>query len=1190
MLYTYFTIARIIDTAVNKMSLTCYLLLLLLLSFQSITSGSVYNVTPDDLNTTCHHCHNLQHYLHNTTKYFTSNTRLLFQPGIHHLHTNLIIRNIHNISLIGNSITDDTTPTAIIQCEYLAGASITFIEITNLTISKLVIQNCVSQFVLQHGGINSAAVFIKECSSVILYQLHIHKGDPCHPSYALMTVNIIGRLSHISCYGIIMYTIEPSTETTMVYNDTFYVSIDHYTPYNRDYCDGISLINLNVKQTSYGMTLQLANMVTRYLLSTSHLLYSEISGTVTLQIIQCKVINCYFQTAFDFHFMHLKSASEEAMVQFVKCQFINNIASNAALLRSTAEIQTPTDKVWFSILNCLFLNNMLNSALISLLNSNAELSKCNFFNNSNSQLLQSQFIGQEHGILLLRNSSFFYNSASNEMNLINTSNIFLLLMNKVTIYENMFRTIINLGSFSTISVSQAELNFSRNNAYNIIDFSCKDCIEFVTIAGAKLTFFENHVCSIFGIIKMAFPFCIFQYYYSIKASSSNQNNSYSVTFENNFYNSDHCYNHVPIKDCYWVEDSVFANSIPIDVNNKYIKYVNSSGTYNMAQQNYDHRTICLCHKVNSHLTPDCSKNQLGYLYPGQTLIMHIYVNKHFNRSRVKIDFESDVTQLYVPTCIIDDAYKKMEVFRRTCMGVSSTIIVFPDDTKCALYLKIFGDSNDNLNLFYLIPLPCPPGFIKANQKCVCYPKLAKFGVLGCNINDQTILRPANSWISTTSYNNSYKYQISLECPFHYCLSHLSHLNLSTPNSQCRFNRSGILCGQCQQGFSTIFASYECQYCHNSYLFLIIPIAIAGLVLVLLLFILNLTVTDGTINTFILYVNITGINASVLFDEFTLTNTLTSLANLDLGIQTCFYNGMDDYAKMWLQLAFPAYLIFIATLLIITSRYSTRIQRLTAHRALPVLATLFLLSYNKILNTVSSILFSYSIITQLPSEQSILVWSIDANVSVLGLKFIVLFTTCLLIFLLQVPFSIILLFNRPLRRFNYINKFKPFLDAYQGPYKDKHYYWTGIQLIIRVLFLGISTLDATTYFKVSNFIIASMSAMTGILHPFKSKYHNYQEQLILLNLQALHIFANQSSHMTIVHAVNTFAVVHFAIIVIYHIITYMCGGVIRYKIQQSLSSIKGCITNRSTVQRFELCNIPEVAFNYREYQEPLVGYQ
>ena len=26
----------------------------------------------------------------------------------------------------------------------------------------------------------------------------------------------------------------------------------------------------------------------------------------------------------------------------------------------------------------------------------------------------------------------------------------------------------------------------------------------------------------------------------------------------------------------------------------------------------------------------------------------------------------------------------------------------------------------------------------------------------------------------------------------------------------------------------------------------------------------------------------------------------SFTNLDLSIETCFYNGMDSYAKMWLQ--------------------------------------------------------------------------------------------------------------------------------------------------------------------------------------------------------------------------------------------------------------------------------------------------
>ena len=527
-----------------------------------------------------------------------------------------------------------------------------------------------------------------------------------------------------------------------------------------------------------------------------------------------------------------------------------------------------------------------------------------------------------------------------------------------------------------------------------------------------------------------------------------------------------------------------------------------------------------------------------------------------------------------------------------CTNIKYTLGYSTND-KCGRFLKDLLQPNDHIRLFYVEQLAyaCPFGFVKNNGTCVCHPQLVKVGITNYNINDQTILRPANSWISATSHNDSYIYHTSMQCPFHnYCLTHPSYPNLSTPNSQCRFNSSGILCGHCQQGLSVMFASSHCKHCSSIYLFLIASIALAGLLLVLMLFILNLTVTDGTINAFVLYVIITGINASALFQNVTVVHTFTSLANLDLGIQICFYSGMDDYAKMWLQLSFPFYLIFIATSLIITSRYSTTIQRLTARRALPILATLFLLSYTKILHTVSSVLFSYSTITQLPSEQSTLVWSVDANVPLLGVRFIILYITCLVIFLIQVPFTIILLFSRLLRRYRYINNFKPLLDAYQGPHKDDHYYWTGVQLLMRAVFIGISTLDKKTNLMIGTIIIGIMCVVTGIIHPFKTKLLNYHELILLLNLQVLHILVQNSSSLATINIVIAMAVVHCTLIVTYHIITYMCGGVIKNKIEQGVNSIMGWITSRhkSTVQSFQLDNVPEVRFNYREYREPLVA--
>ena len=90
----------------------------------------------------------------------------------------------------------------------------------------------------------------------------------------------------------------------------------------------------------------------------------------------------------------------------------------------------------------------------------------------------------------------------------------------------------------------------------------------------------------------------------------------------------------------------------------------------------------------------------------------------------------------------------------------------------------------------------------------------------------------------------------------------------------------------------------------------IIVIVAGIVLVVLLYVLNLTVTNGTF-----YANIVNINDSVFLvndNVFKPLRVFISFTNLDLDIETCFYNGMDSYAKMWLQLFFPSYLMIIAT--------------------------------------------------------------------------------------------------------------------------------------------------------------------------------------------------------------------------------------------------------------------------------------
>ena len=74
---------------------------------------------------------------------------------------------------------------------------------------------------------------------------------------------------------------------------------------------------------------------------------------------------------------------------------------------------------------------------------------------------------------------------------------------------------------------------------------------------------------------------------------------------------------------------------------------------------------------------------------------------------------------------------------------------------------------------------------------------------------------------------------------------------------------------------------------------------------------------------LIYANIVSINDSVFLvndNVFKPLRVFISFTNLDLGIETCFYNGIDSHAKMWLQLFFPYYLIIIAISIIIASRY------------------------------------------------------------------------------------------------------------------------------------------------------------------------------------------------------------------------------------------------------------------------------
>ena len=157
----------------------------------------------------------------------------------------------------------------------------------------------------------------------------------------------------------------------------------------------------------------------------------------------------------------------------------------------------------------------------------------------------------------------------------------------------------------------------------------------------------------------------------------------------------------------------------------------------------------------------------------------------------------------------------------------------------------------------------------------------------------------------------------------------------------------------------------------------------------------------------------------------------------------------------------------------------------------------------------------------------------------------------------------------------------------------------MQLALRVIFLGIgSSLERNLSLTVGNILLSAFAIFQGYCIPYKVELKNINELLLLFNLLGLRTLLNYGKEDVSITAVNvmiTIAAIHFLFIITYHIITYVCGGVIRNKIQSIISTITKWITSLKSAkmqpaepQNIPLVNILNVTNQYCEYQEPLLA--
>ena len=556
--------------------------------------------------------------------------------------------------------------------------------------------------------------------------------------------------------------------------------------------------------------------------------------------------------------------------------------------------------------------------------------------------------------------------------------------------------------------------------------------------------------------------------------------------------------------------------------------VSSIETSTLSPVSSDPSRVCVC----AYDEPDCltifktvQNNEHG-IYPGQTLVISaVVVGQNFGTVAgsvyaqfVKLPSTDNTPQLA-------QIQKTQGVEHTKCNLLQYTIYSQPGDITLMLtavklkqtyivaseileevLMDYHSFQNNTHNapfpqdmlefpVYINIPLqPCPPGFALTHEhpvKCDCVRQLSQLPGVTCHIEDVTFYRSGLVWVGQLGNANNTDNETlgqahvasAKYCPFNYCRNYGLRISLSRYDYQCNFNHSGTVCGGCRHGLSLALGSAQCLQCSNTYLLLFIPFAVAGPVLVAFIKVLDITISHGLINGLIFYANIIKPNEHIFLPQ-TNTNPLTlfiAWLNLDLGVQTCFYNGLSAYGKAWLQFVFPFYVWCIAGLIIVLARYSTRFSRLTGNNSVPVLATLFLLSYAKLLRTIITIL-SYTTVDTANGQKT--VWSADGNIDYLGPQHTPLFLAALAtLLLLWLPYTLLLLSAHWIRKINtpfltrVSMKVKPFLDAHYGPFNDKHCYWFGALLGVRIVILLISATVPASNFSVSTL---SVSVAAGAL--------------------------------------------------------------------------------------------------------------
>ena len=465
-------------------------------------------------------------------------------------------------------------------------------------------------------------------------------------------------------------------------------------------------------------------------------------------------------------------------------------------------------------------------------------------------------------------------------------------------------------------------------------------------------------------------------------------------------------------------------------------------------------------------------------------------------------------------------------------------------------------SQRQLTLSFTVELlPCPPGFVQQfnattskSGSCVC-DDTEYVGIKTCKPQLFEAYKIRGYWIGYDSnQNESEDSLVSGLCPPNFC----NYTTLLLPpiarrkeldQSACVNNHTGIVCGHCRENNSVYYHSLgnKCMYnqhCKWGWLFYILSEIIPVTIIFIIVIFFNISFTSGEMNGFIFYAQVVTFLHITADDSIPLSNLarvflkvhflLFHTFNLDTFVldelSFCIWknaNTLDTLSFKHVTLVYS--FVLVISLIIVTNMCIAHI-RCNCYRSrwhdytgsiLHGLSAFLVLSYSHCINNTILIFASNSIYSKGQHLDRIVAYYDGGIVWMSSQHLVYAIPSLILLLLVGLPPLLLLIY--PLHYkvlsllkiqeshcvvviFSPLAKLKPFMDSFQGCFKDNCRFFSGLYFIYRAIVIIYMTLPRLERaYILLEFHLLFMLILHAVCQPYKKRLHNVIDALLFGNL-------------------------------------------------------------------------------------------